>query len=480
MLGRPKFQALSFFIVLALSLAIPSAGRADLTAATAINFFWDTPAGKQNKVGTWLIREAEITAVGDASYFAIIGNWTPPFYIGVQELSYRTGKAERVALFSAWDTYTDNYCTTCSPESRSDKGSLTRIKELGTGVVPGVFGYEGTGVNSWMNDFTWSVGDRIRAVINLRPVTNGTEISAALQKNEEPWRYFATYVYSKSYSSLESGYSFIEDFGGRPYTVRSAEFRSSWGESERLDEIVRLTRVGGQRNETTSQINPNHRIEQRSKSGIWGEVGNTSGDVNRIWRSHSVEIDESSLIPIEARIAALNLTGTKASEYKAQYQNDATRILELRSLEKIQTPKGSGVLRIGETLSVEIPKLESGILSYQWRRNGEQIQGATNPRYLLKSEDLGAFIQVAVTVNLSVSARTLVFDFPGFVEKITQEATKFKNCAALNKVYSGGVAKSSSSVNKGGKIKQKPTVNAKVYDLNKSLDRDKDGLACER
>jgi hypothetical protein len=59
-------------------------------------------------------------------------------------------------------------------------------------------------------------------------------------------------------------------------------------------------------------------------------------------------------------------------------------------------------------------------------------------------------------------------------------AMKYKNCAALQKVYAGGVALSSKSVNKGGKIKLKPTVNAKVYNLNKSLDRDKDGLACER
>jgi hypothetical protein len=59
-------------------------------------------------------------------------------------------------------------------------------------------------------------------------------------------------------------------------------------------------------------------------------------------------------------------------------------------------------------------------------------------------------------------------------------ALKYKNCAALQKVYAGGVALSSKSVNKGGKIKLKPTVNAKVYNLNKSLDRDKDGIACER
>ena len=62
---------------------------------------------------------------------------------------------------------------------------------------------------------------------------------------------------------------------------------------------------------------------------------------------------------------------------------------------------------------------------------------------------------------------------PHIVEK------KFSNCAALNKVYPGGVAKSAKWVNKGGEIKNKPVVNAKVYNENASRDRDKDGIACE-
>ncbi|KMY49609.1 excalibur calcium-binding domain-containing protein [Peribacillus loiseleuriae] len=56
----------------------------------------------------------------------------------------------------------------------------------------------------------------------------------------------------------------------------------------------------------------------------------------------------------------------------------------------------------------------------------------------------------------------------------------FKNCTELNKVYKGGVSKSSTAKNVGGKTKYKPTVNAELYNANKKLDRDKDGIACER
>lgn len=78
-----------------------------------------------------------------------------------------------------------------------------------------------------------------------------------------------------------------------------------------------------------------------------------------------------------------------------------------------------------------------------------------------------------VTTLLLAPLATPANAFPQVLDK------KFSNCAALNKVYPGGVAKSKNWVNKGGKIKNKPAVNAKVYAENKSKDRDKDGIACE-
>jgi hypothetical protein len=72
-----------------------------------------------------------------------------------------------------------------------------------------------------------------------------------------------------------------------------------------------------------------------------------------------------------------------------------------------------------------------------------------------------------------------------FSVPITSSATSFQtrvfaNCTALNKVYPGGVAKSSKVSNVGGKTRFKPTVDAKVYEANRSKDRDKDGIACEK
>ena len=58
-------------------------------------------------------------------------------------------------------------------------------------------------------------------------------------------------------------------------------------------------------------------------------------------------------------------------------------------------------------------------------------------------------------------------------------ATKYKNCTELQKVYTSGVAKPG-AVDKQGKAKGTPKVDAKLYKANAHLDRDKDGWACER
>ncbi|PGK52048.1 hypothetical protein CN918_30115 [Priestia megaterium] len=56
----------------------------------------------------------------------------------------------------------------------------------------------------------------------------------------------------------------------------------------------------------------------------------------------------------------------------------------------------------------------------------------------------------------------------------------YKNCTELNKTYKGGVARASNVKNKGGKTYYKPYVSKALYDANKSKDRDKDLIACER
>lgn len=84
----------------------------------------------------------------------------------------------------------------------------------------------------------------------------------------------------------------------------------------------------------------------------------------------------------------------------------------------------------------------------------------------------------------AASATTIVATAPAPVEATTlaAKAKKYKNCKALNKKYKHGVGKTSARDKVRGK--SKPVRNFKksnaLYKANKHLDRDRDGVACER
>lgn len=310
-----KFIALftSFLLVFSASETV-SADISESDGATAINFFWQSPSYSNM---TWITRDVVVTKSGHATYFSIIGNWTPPFYLGVQEIHNRsTGEIRKVAIFSAWDTYENNNCTDCGPETRPTIGRTT-MQEIGPGVTPGQFGYEGTGVNAFINDFGWNVGDRIRAVVNMRTVSDGTEISAALQLNNSKWRYFGTYKYEKKFSTLEPGYSFIEDFGKTPRIVRAAEFGNTWMESEDLSSRTPINSVWSRANAGANA--KYHLIKQINPTGQWGQVGGDEFVSEPEFVPAKIEVPGDLLIPLEARLAALNLSGEARGDYEKKY-----------------------------------------------------------------------------------------------------------------------------------------------------------------
>jgi hypothetical protein len=83
-----------------------------------------------------------------------------------------------------------------------------------------------------------------------------------------------------------------------------------------------------------------------------------------------------------------------------------------------------------------------------------------------------------ITILLSLGL-LLVFTF-GSNDTANAAAKTYANCTQLNKDYKGGVARSSTVKNKGGKTKYKPFVSKALYDANSKSDRDKDFIACER
>ena len=81
-----------------------------------------------------------------------------------------------------------------------------------------------------------------------------------------------------------------------------------------------------------------------------------------------------------------------------------------------------------------------------------------------------AVIAVGLTAAVTMPADAVV------------KPTKYKNCAALNKAYKHGVGKPGArdKVTTGKKPVTTFTRSLKVYRLNVRLDRDRDGIACEK
>ena len=75
--------------------------------------------------------------------------------------------------------------------------------------------------------------------------------------------------------------------------------------------------------------------------------------------------------------------------------------------------------------------------------------------------------------------RILVFSIFAFSLALptSAQAAAYKNCAALRKIFPSGVAKSAIAA---AKQSGSPKVSAKIYKQNKKMDRDNDGVACEK
>lgn len=96
---------------------------------------------------------------------------------------------------------------------------------------------------------------------------------------------------------------------------------------------------------------------------------------------------------------------------------------------------------------------------------------------------LGISSQVAMTplaTGVAGPVPTMTVEATALAAKVT--AKKFKNCTALNKTYKHGVARKNAKDKVTGK--SKPVTNFKKHDAlyraNAHLDRDKDGVACEK
>ncbi|MUH53296.1 MAG: hypothetical protein F2788_02120 [Actinobacteria bacterium] len=134
--------------------------------------------------------------------------------------------------------------------------------------------------------------------------------------------------------------------------------------------------------------------------GSWGAevststewfVGQTAtGDTDNTYVVQSADV---------GKIVSFRVTASKAG-YQDSVVSATTQPAVAAEMDLTDTPSISGILKVGNTLTVDIGSWESGAAtSQQWRRNGSPISSATGTTYVLQRSDGGKRISVTVTAT---------------------------------------------------------------------------------
>jgi len=96
---------------------------------------------------------------------------------------------------------------------------------------------------------------------------------------------------------------------------------------------------------------------------------------------------------------SFRVTASKAG-YQDSIVSASTQPIAAAEMDVTDIPSISGVLRVGNTLTVDVGSWESGAtISQRWRRNGNPIALATGTTYALQRNDRGKRISVTVTAT---------------------------------------------------------------------------------
>jgi hypothetical protein len=146
------------------------------------------------------------------------------------------------------------------------------------------------------------------------------------------------------------------------------------------------------------------------------------------------------------------------------------------------TPKVSGRPLVGQTLTATAGTWSPApvTLSYQWKRAGVVITGATARTYVVRPTDVDASLTVTVT-GTKKSVSTVRRQSAGTAKTV---GLVYRSCALLNAKYPSGVAKAGVAQDKVKGVKRPfkgtPYSSTALYQLNKARDGDSDGIACEK
>lgn len=197
---------------------------------------WPGAADDVKRNFDWYYAEVQVPEGFDPmyTYWSAIG--FNRGYFGIQVNS----ATERRVLFSIWDSSSEAVDRAKVPDE--DRVFLIDKQE---GIHGGSFGNEGTGGQTFWR-YPWKTGDLIRFVVNVRHLPGEFALYSAwfMDREEDGWKYMATWRAPREKRFLTGFYSFLENFGHRNGQETRKGFYGNYWAHEHKGDWIELPKVG--------------------------------------------------------------------------------------------------------------------------------------------------------------------------------------------------------------------------------------------
>ena len=204
----------------------------------------------------WCYEEVMMPKVSDVIGTYIMSLGVLDGYMGIQHNGFdKDGKPIHGVIFSMWD----NGSTEVDPNLPMNLRA--NVLDHGKDVVPSRFGGEGTGMKTYKFGYNWECDTFVQFITNTRPeksvykvVVNGKEeyreqentlVSAWYNAQDgKGWQYMATLRLPKKKKSMNTWYSFLEDYNyATGQALRKGYYRNGYGHAMTTNKWYHFNKV---------------------------------------------------------------------------------------------------------------------------------------------------------------------------------------------------------------------------------------------
>jgi hypothetical protein len=248
------------------------------------------------------------------------------------------------------------------------------------------------------------------ALITKAPTVSGTaKVGATLTATPGSWSptpVSFSYQWKRGGSTIAGAtaatYKLTNDDAGRTITVTVVGTKSGYQSASRTSAAT-ATVTGGTLTASTPTIAGTARVGE-TLTGSAGAWGPGTVKLTYYWKRNGTVIASGEGLSAYTLVAAdrgaamsLTVRGDKTG-FTTKYTTSASTPAVLGVLTTV-APKITGTTTVGSTLTVTngVWQPEPVTMSYQWKRNGQSISGATAKTYVPVTADAGTTLTVVVT-----------------------------------------------------------------------------------